>query len=168
MGCHSLLQRIFLIQGSKLGLLHCRPILSELPGTPSHSYKSVVKYDMAMTPVLGYHSFEDWWGYKRYWFTLGTRVKVGIWRPVLTPQLLLWTLLNSWILTAPSPLSRFTLKFLSLTLPLLFRVIPFDPLHFFSWFITCYFTSLEKKVVLIFSVGFLFSLINHLEMNFDH
>ena len=30
MGCHSLLQGIFLIQGSSLGLLHCRQILYHL------------------------------------------------------------------------------------------------------------------------------------------
>ena len=29
-GCHSLLQRIFLIQGLNLGLLHCRHILYHL------------------------------------------------------------------------------------------------------------------------------------------
>ena len=37
MGCHSLLQGIFLTQGSNLGLLHCRqnPLQSEPPGKPS-------------------------------------------------------------------------------------------------------------------------------------
>ena len=30
MGCHVLLQRIFLTQGSNLGLLHCRQILYQL------------------------------------------------------------------------------------------------------------------------------------------
>ena len=35
-GCHSLLQGIFLTQGSNLGLLHCRQILpSEPPGKPA-------------------------------------------------------------------------------------------------------------------------------------
>ena len=36
MGCHALLQRIFLTQGSNLGLLHCRQILYHL------SYKEVL------------------------------------------------------------------------------------------------------------------------------
>ena len=36
MGCHSLLQGIFLTQGSNLGLLHCRQILwCEPPGKPT-------------------------------------------------------------------------------------------------------------------------------------
>ena len=41
MGCHSLLQGIFPIQGSNLGLLHCRQILYYLShqGSPSHALK---------------------------------------------------------------------------------------------------------------------------------
>ena len=35
-GCHALFQGIFLIQGSNLGLLHCRQILYHLPG--KHKY----------------------------------------------------------------------------------------------------------------------------------
>ena len=39
-GSHSLLQGIFLTQGSNLGLLHCRQILYHLShqGSPKHSY----------------------------------------------------------------------------------------------------------------------------------
>ena len=50
MSCHSLLQGIFLIQGSNLGLLHCRPILYHLglQGSPSslccHSLKRPVAF----------------------------------------------------------------------------------------------------------------------------
>ena len=41
MGCHSLLQGIFPIQGSNPGLLHCRQILYYLShqGSPSHALK---------------------------------------------------------------------------------------------------------------------------------
>ena len=38
-GCHSLLQEIFPTQGSKLGLLHCRQILSEPPN--SHQLSTI-------------------------------------------------------------------------------------------------------------------------------
>ena len=41
MGCHSLFQGIFPIQGLNLGLLHCRHILHRLSyeGRPHYSYK---------------------------------------------------------------------------------------------------------------------------------
>ena len=42
-GCHALLQRIFLTPGSNLGLLHCRLILSEPPGTPSQCLEACSK-----------------------------------------------------------------------------------------------------------------------------
>ena len=43
MGCHCLLQGIFLTQGSNLGLLHCRQILYHLShqGSPSVQFSSV-------------------------------------------------------------------------------------------------------------------------------
>ena len=42
-GCHLLLQRIFLIQGSNLGLPHCRQMLYHVShqGSPSHAVRTV-------------------------------------------------------------------------------------------------------------------------------
>ena len=43
-GSHSLLQGVFLTQGSNLGLLHCRQILYHLShqGTPVYSYNAIL------------------------------------------------------------------------------------------------------------------------------
>ena len=50
MGCHSLLQGIFLTQELNLGLLHCRQILYHL----SHQGSPVLLYDPAIS-LLGIH-----------------------------------------------------------------------------------------------------------------
>ena len=40
-GCHFLLQEVFLTQGLNLGLLHCRPILYHLATREAHTYVCV-------------------------------------------------------------------------------------------------------------------------------
>ena len=50
-GCHSLLQGIFPLQGSKLGLLHCRPILYLL----SHQGSPLEKGNSRQTQTFGKH-----------------------------------------------------------------------------------------------------------------
>ena len=63
MGCHSLLQRIFLTQGSNSGLLHCRQILYHLSnqGSPYVTIPIVKYFDHGPEAQLTFHTgFLSW------------------------------------------------------------------------------------------------------------
>ena len=54
MGCHSLLQEIFLTQGLNLSLLNCREIISEPPGKPQRTVSMMLNNT---TPHVHFNHF---------------------------------------------------------------------------------------------------------------
>ena len=63
MGCHALLQAVFLTQGLNLGLLYCRQILYHVShqGSPSYFQGRVVS--LALGAVADFNSFNQYIGW---------------------------------------------------------------------------------------------------------
>ena len=95
-GCHFLLQEIFLTQGSNLGLPHCRQMLYRLShqGSQEDSYqpyfhlKKLFLQREEKAPVLGGQSASEGWDVVPT-LKLDLRLKVLLWRlrPKLTSRL---------------------------------------------------------------------------------
>ena len=91
-GCHFLLQRIFLTQGSNLGLLHCRQTLpSEPPGKPTsaHYFPQIVLMKPQLPTVGSLASgFQGLCTASEQLGSIYLKLLLGLWKPGFPPNFL--------------------------------------------------------------------------------